>query len=129
MSEIGVASTQYGDLSGTISVDGHDGPFLAALAARSDMPAGYHPVGLKLYTGCPADPGAARVYLLAVEWDAVEAGGGSVAAYAAGAEAVPVFKFPVNATAADVLRLCKVVDVVLGDKVLAGKTLKILDDN
>jgi hypothetical protein len=41
MSEIEIACTQYGDLKGTVSIDGYNGSFVHAVAAKSDMPPGY----------------------------------------------------------------------------------------
>ena len=57
MGEPFVAATQYGDLKGTVSIDGWDGPFLLELASRARMPKGYRPIGLTCYVG---DPNPAR---------------------------------------------------------------------
>jgi len=50
MSESFVAGTQYGDLKGTISLDGFSSPPLYDFAALTDMPVGYWPVGISFYT-------------------------------------------------------------------------------
>jgi len=46
-----VASTKYGDLKGTISVDGFEGPFLDELSKKANIPEGYIPVGLTCHLG------------------------------------------------------------------------------
>jgi hypothetical protein len=46
-----VASTKYGDLKGTISVDGFEGPFLEELRKKANIPEGYTPVGLTCHLG------------------------------------------------------------------------------
>ena len=50
-----VASTKYGDLKGTISVDGFEGPFLDELSKKANIPEGYIPVGLTCYLGKSGD--------------------------------------------------------------------------
>ena len=50
-----VASTKYGDLKGTISVDGFEGPFLNELGKKANIPEGYMPVGLTCYLGKSGD--------------------------------------------------------------------------
>jgi hypothetical protein len=45
------ASTQYGDLKGTVAFDGHVGPPLRKLARLTDMPAGYIALGFELFYG------------------------------------------------------------------------------
>jgi hypothetical protein len=46
-----VASTKYGDLKGTVSVDGFEGPFLDELSKKANIPEGYIPVGLTFHLG------------------------------------------------------------------------------
>jgi hypothetical protein len=48
MAEPFVATTQNGDLTGTVAFDGHHRPPLMELAKLTDMPAGYVPVGFHL---------------------------------------------------------------------------------
>lgn len=43
------AETQYGDLTGTIAIDGHSGLSIDGLLVTADVPDGYHPVGLRIY--------------------------------------------------------------------------------
>jgi len=50
-----VASTKYGDLKGTISVDGFEGPFLDELGKKANIPEGYIPVGLTCHLGKTGD--------------------------------------------------------------------------
>lgn len=51
MSKPFIASTQYGDLKGTVSLDGLQGPLLQELMAKANVPSGYVPVGLTCYLG------------------------------------------------------------------------------
>lgn len=39
------ASEQYDDLTGTVAIDGHTGPFLHELVKHVKLPPGYWPVG------------------------------------------------------------------------------------
>jgi hypothetical protein len=50
-----VASTKYGDLKGTISIDGFEGPFLDELSKKANIPEGYIPVGLTCHLGKSGD--------------------------------------------------------------------------
>jgi hypothetical protein len=124
MGVITTTSTQYGDFRGTISVKGGDRGFVQALAHRSEMPGSYFPIGMEV----DSDAGAYVVYVLAVDQYAVESHGKSVASYAAQVSPVPVFRYKVNATVEDVLRLVHRLHVVAFDKVLDGKELKIFDN-
>jgi hypothetical protein len=49
MAEQFVAETQYGDLTGTISLDGHESAPLAELAEFCGVPEGYFPIGIAVY--------------------------------------------------------------------------------
>lgn len=49
-----VASTQFGDLKGTISIDGFQGLFISELVAKAKVPKGFVPVGLSCYLGEPS---------------------------------------------------------------------------
>jgi len=57
MSQPYVASVQYGDFNGTVSIDGHDHSLLSELRKHSEIPAGYLPVGFNLYRLMPDKEG------------------------------------------------------------------------
>jgi len=126
MSEKTVASTQYDDLQGTIAVDGHDGSLLQDLAAKSDLKKGYFPIGLTYYSEFPGDGSPGQIYLLAIDEDRIQEYG-SVMHYASQAGPVRVLRFRVHMKAAEVLRHIKRANIILADKVLAGKDLNIVD--
>jgi len=131
MSEPAVASTQYCDLQGTVSIDGHDGPFLLDLARRSKMPKGYFPIGLSIYGGAPltvdGDSKNWRICVLAVDAD-IGGADGSLLDYARTVESVPAFRFSVEISMQELLSLMKRLDIVALYKGLGGKPVKILQD-
>jgi len=62
-----IASTQYNDLTGTAAFDGHDGPGVHELAAMSEVPADYFPIGFRLYRLDPDEDGFLPFRIIAVK--------------------------------------------------------------
>lgn len=67
MAESFIASVQYGDMKGTVAFDGHNGAPLHELAAKTDMPGGYVPVGFTLWKLEPEEDGLIPIQVVAVD--------------------------------------------------------------
>lgn len=66
MSEF-IASVQYGDMKGTVAIDGHNGAPVHELAAKTDMPGGYMPVGFELWKLVPDEDGTIPIRVFGVD--------------------------------------------------------------
>jgi len=93
MADTFIAAVQYGDLRGTVALDGHTGPPLDELAAKTSMPAGYVPVGFSFHRLDPDDDGTIPFAVVAVECDQVGASMDDVMEYARSHDEVPVYSF------------------------------------
>jgi hypothetical protein len=118
MSKPFVASTQYGDLKGTVSVDGFQGPFLQGLIGKANMPSGYVPVGLTCYLGEPSvhDKGLSdrsiRFSIVAVKSDKGDMD--EIRREAAATGTMDVFRFDLEGLKAEeILKLIKRLDIKL----------------
>ena len=67
MAEKFIAATQYGDLKGTVSFDGHGGPPLIELANLTEMPKGYLPLGFELFRLSPTESGKIPFHIVAAK--------------------------------------------------------------
>lgn len=88
-----VAAVQYGDLRGTVALDGHSGSPLYELAAKTCMPGGFFPVGFSLRRLNPNDDGTIPFRIVAVQCDEVGKTMDEVIKYAQSHEEVPVYSF------------------------------------
>ena len=123
------ADTQYGDLKGTISLDGWDG--LSVLGAGGCCPKGYWPVGLQFY-GEPINPGAEIEYdacVFAVDTSILDPGHPAtmVSRYAKEHGQIPVFRFDAKVSLEVLLKSCKRVAIVLADKSLHRAPMYLAD--
>jgi hypothetical protein len=107
-------------------VDGHEGSFLRKLAEQSDLPKGFFPVGLSFSAETPLLREGHQISILAIDEDAMNSAGGSVAAYLKHEGHVHVQKFPINLKTAEVLRLIKRMNIILTDKVVPGAHVKVV---
>ena len=122
-----VASMQYGDLKGTIILDGHSASFLHDLARRASMPANYFPVGLEFYDeglGGSTDP--ISIKLLAVDKSVVGADGDAINAFAKKNQTVPVSAFRVELPFRELITHIKRCSIVISDRLL-GDSLMIIE--
>ncbi len=113
-----VASTKYGDLKGTISVDGFEGPFLDELSKKANIPEGYIPIGLTCHLGKSGDyDQGARVRFISFSLVATRAGKTNfdeVCKEATAAGKMYVSNFDLDGVKAEeVLSLIKRVDIKL----------------
>lgn len=88
-----VASTQYGDLKGTVAFDGHEGPPLDQLAELTDMTGEYFPVGVYFYRLNPDEDGKIPFEVVAVRCDKVGTTWDEVTQFAKQEEHIPVYGF------------------------------------
>ena len=126
MSETIVASTQYGDFKGTLSIDQADGrDLLRLLAARAKVPKGYCPVGFSVAAvGGGGHPGH-RWYLTVFAVD--------VQIAATGQELVPVFEFREPMQPSELAELLvqgmKRFSMVATTRLMEGKPMMLLDNH
>ncbi len=124
MSELAIASTQYGDLRGTASIDGHHGSLVHEVAKRAEIPRGYWPVGLSIDISAPDYQPIVEVF--AVDADVAGAGGDNIEKYAKENAEIPVFSFPAKVSLQELPALAKRFHLVVGDRLIGGRPLKIL---
>jgi len=131
MSETAIASTHYGDLSGTISIDLNHGLSFEQLRNKIKIPAGYFPIGLRVSVQEPMADNNLCVSLIAVDCDVAGAGGNELASYVATHDEIPAFEFfaKVEVTMKDLLELIKELEIVAFSKVLEDKRVVILRDS
>jgi hypothetical protein len=124
MSEHAIASTEYGDLVGTVSIDGRQGHSLWRLRDRAvGIPADYEPIGVRI----AATATTFQVRLLAVDRDMIEAAG-SLKAWAAEPGKVIAFEFPVEVSAAELLGLLYCFNLVATVKAVPGEKVRVRED-
>lgn len=130
MSELAIASTHYGDLSGTVSIDECHGPFFEHLRDKVKIPAGYWPIGIRVSVQEPSAKNNLCVSLIAVDCDVGGVGGNALAAYVKSHDEVPAFEFyaEVEVTVRDLLELVKELEIVALSQDLLAKPVKILPD-
>jgi len=135
MSETIVASTQYGDFKGTLSIDQADGrDLLRLLAARAKVPKGYCPVGFSVAAvGGGGHPGHGW-YLTVFAVDAqIAVTGQELVAYARENDRVPVFEFREPMQPSELAELLvqgmKRFSMVATTRLMEGKPMMLLEDN
>jgi len=135
VSEPIVASTQYGDFKGTVSIDQADGrDLLRLLAARAKVPKGYCPVGFSVTAvGGGAHPGQ-RWYLTVFAVDAqIAVMGQELVTYARENDRVPVFEFREPVQPSELAELLvqgmKRFSMVATTRLTEGKPMMLLENN
>lgn len=116
------SATQYGDLKGTISLDGYSGSFLHDLKKKINVPEKYFPLGLEVYAG---EPGTNHSYLsmtlYAADTTLVGNNADAIKAFAASKGNIEVESFEVKLPIGEILPLIKRCSVVVCDRLLANK--------
>lgn len=129
MEDISKATTQYGDLEGTVSLDGFDGPFLRELAKYSKMPAGYTPVGVSIHgTNNERRRGPLDMDVLGTDADLSGVTGDELNAHFRSEQEVKVFRFPITLPVDELYLLVKRLSVVIFLRALHGKKVVALED-
>ena len=129
-----VASTQYGDFKGTVSIDEVDGvELLQLLRKRAKVARDYWPVGFSVAavgTGRhPEHSWHLTVYAVDAQ---IAAGGQGIADYAQQNDRVPVFEFSEMIAPSELAELLmksiKRFEMVAATRLLEGKPMVRLDD-
>lgn len=118
-----VASTQFGDLEGGASFDGHDGPPLFELAKCSKMKSGYWPVGFELHQLDPDENGKIPFTLVAVSCEEAGKGPEEIYQYADRVDEVKVYRFPGEIDPKKLPVLFKRVDIKVIHKAFVGQNV------
>lgn len=119
------AMTQYGDLKGTNSFDGHSGPPLSDLAERSKMPNEYYPVGFELFRLNPNDSGKIPFGLFAVRITEAGATMAEISSYADSSDELAVYRFDGELELTDFPVLFKRIDIKALSKALPANKVTI----
>lgn len=122
------ASTQYNDFTGTVAIDGCDGPFLdAMLRAGHAMPRGYWPVGFKAGLMKTLKGDQLHVQLLCVDTDVTGKSGDEIGAYAKTVDQLPVLPFDCQITFPELLKLMKGAEIVVKSKLVGRAGLHVAE--
>ena len=111
------ARVQYGDMRGTIAIDGWDG--MATVSLGGQRANGYWPVGIEFYCEPEKKGGKFRehVYLLCVDAGILDGSGpDAVKKYARENGELPVFRFLTTLKMQDVIGNVKRLSIVLQDR-------------
>ncbi len=135
MAEEIVASTQYGDFKGTVSIDQADGrELLQLLAAKAKVPTGYYPVGFSVTVISGGLQPGHRFSLTVYAVDAqIAVTGNELFEYARQHDSVRVFEFresmePVG-LADLILQGIKRFNMVAATRQIQGKPMALLQDS
>ena len=93
MSETITARTQYGDLQGTVSFDGHSSPPLMKLAELTDMPPYFGPIAFELSRLSPREDGTIPFKIIAVDTTTVGGTQRDLDLYLTDHETIPLRRF------------------------------------
>ncbi len=131
-------STHYGDYKGRAWFDVFDDgtDILWRLAARTDMPKGYWPVGFSIFASVTRERDSQHVFrnlsVFAVDTK-VAAGPNELAKYAKQHQSVPVFRFSGDIAGEELLELflssVKELDVVMQTRIIDDAQMMQLQDN
>jgi hypothetical protein len=125
MAEEARAMVQYGDMRGTISIDGWNGVRAISFGGCGK---GYWPIGIELY-GEPMHKNDAMnwyVSILAVDESILaKPGPDGVAQYAKQNDSIPVFRFRQEVKLEKIPDDIKRISIVLQDKTTEGKPLMV----
>jgi hypothetical protein len=130
------ASTQYGDFSGTISLDGFNGLSVFDLIRKSDRTKGYWPIGIRIYgygkSGRSEDSSlpVIKAKVLCVDVDQTGLGADEIAKYCREHPQLHTFEFDAELDVMYFLSQIKRLDIVLLSKLVDDTEVRIqpIDD-
>ena len=124
------ASTQYGDLTGTIALDGYGHSFLHELGRRASIPANYFAVGPEVSATEPSGGlYPMRLSLLAADTSVVGRDGDAIRRFAEMNDAVPVRSFAIEVPFAELLGLIKRCSLVVADRLLGDTPMQVVEED
>lgn len=126
MAEDAKASTQYGDVRGTIAIDGHSGLPIDQLVARAAVPSGYRPIGLRIYGFSRRNDGpTVNAKVLCVDTDQTGTTPDEIQRFGRKNGELHTFEFDADVDFGAIVRLIKRYDVVLLSKLTSDCHVKI----
>ena len=126
MTEDAKASTQYGDLKGTIAIDGHNGLSIDQLVTRAEVPKGYRPIGLRIYGFSRGKDGpTVKAKVLCVDTDQTGTTPDEIQRFGREHGEVHTFEFDADVDLDAIAKLIKRYDVVLLSKLTRDFHVKI----
>ncbi len=126
------ASVQYGDMRGTIAVDGHNGVAAINLLSNAGKlslgPGNHWPVGIEIYHEPAHGSREPTIYLLFMDVGDQDGGGAdAVRAYAKDNAELPVKRVRTELAIGDIMPLVKRLSIVLQDRSTEGRPLMVSD--
>ena len=129
MEDRSTAAVHYDDMTGTVAIDGFDGPFLTELGKRARMPAGYTPIGFCVDGHNDMSVGReTSLTLIALDVDLSGVGGDALSEYFANKETIHAFEFELQIPLEGIVALMKQYQIVVYLREIEGKKVVILDD-
>jgi hypothetical protein len=127
MADDAKAATQYGDVKGTISVDGFSGIRIDDLYVRADVPSGYQPIGMRIAGSRRDENGelTIRASVLCVDTDQTGTKPDEIRRFGSENGELHTFEFDAQVDIAEILRCVKRYDIVLLGKITRGISVKI----
>lgn len=127
MSDTFTASTQYGDLTGTVSFDGYDGDFLNQIAAKSDVPEDQFPIGFGINSLWSDENGTVRMSIdvIAVPCKTVGESVVAMLAYEREHGELPAKRYDCSLTFAELLPLMNRMNICARAKELESANVQI----
>lgn len=126
MTEPAKASTQYGDLDGTIAIDGYNGLTVDALIQRADIPKGYCPIGLRIYGFSRDKTGpSVKAKVLCVDTDQTGPSPDDIRRFGSDNGELHTFEFDAEVDLSEFTKLVKRYDVVLLSRITRGIEVKV----
>ncbi|WP_145207177.1 hypothetical protein [Planctomycetes bacterium TBK1r] len=127
MTEPATASTQYGDLKGTICIDGHNGLSIDDLLQKADVPKGYRPIGIRI-SGSSKNRGekpSVRAKVLCVDTDQTGFTSDGIRSFGKEHGELHTFEFDAEIDLDMIVSLIKRYSIVLLSKLTRGIDVKI----
>ena len=131
MTDPAIASTQYGDLKGTIAIDGHNGLSVRDLYETAEIPKGYWPVSIQICGFAKpgkegeGQPPRLSAYVLCVDTEQVGLGPDKIVQYCRENPELHTFSFPATIDFMKLVSKLKRLDIVLHSKITRDAEVRI----
>ena len=119
LTEPAKASVQYGDLKGTVAIDGYNGLSIDDTILTASVPKGYRPIGLRLYGfGKGNNSPSIKAKVLCVDTDQTGSPPDAIRGFGKANGVLHAFEFDATFDLATFAKLVKRFDVVLLSKLV-----------
>lgn len=126
MTQKAAASTQYGDLRGTIAIDGHSGLRVDELIQTAQVPKGYHPIAIRIYGFATKDDSpSVKAKLLCVDVEQTGKSPDEIRKFGRQNGELHTFEFDAEIDLAAIAPLIKRYDIVLTSKLVRDSEVRI----